>query len=287
MAYVSNDELLIILVEQCAYLYDKASKSYKDERLKENTWKSIAEKLETEPAAAKQRWVNLRDRFVRAYRDYTSQPPSGSAGGCPKTIGFPFFGEMIVACTIYQEKEVSSDVTDSVHITTQEGMVAESETDANDEESFAHFNVGDDGVLSPAQSIEVPIEAPEVQLEEARPEPQRGTTTPKRKKTMQESMNDAISTFTDICKEKLNTAGAENSDLNFMKSVVHDMQALTPKKKLRFKKDLRLISGKCLSIIGISPIPNRDSLGKPKKKNAQAVVNGVWVRNYYSLKNKD
>nr|CAH7740541.1 unnamed protein product [Callosobruchus chinensis] len=137
MAYVSNDELLIILVEQCAYLYDKASKSYKDERLKENTWKSIAEKLETEPAAAKQRWVNLRDRFVRAYRDYTSQPPSGSAGGCPKTIGFPFFGEMILTSSV-------ATLPSTSHITTQEGMVAESETDANDEESFAPFNVGDD-----------------------------------------------------------------------------------------------------------------------------------------------
>nr|CAH7712414.1 unnamed protein product [Callosobruchus chinensis] len=73
----------------------------------------------------------------------------------------------------------------------------------------------------------VPIGAPEV----AGPGPQRGTTTPKRKKTIHESMNDAISTFTDICKQKLNTAGAENSDLNFMKSVVQDMQALMPKKK--------------------------------------------------------
>nr|CAH7717558.1 unnamed protein product [Callosobruchus chinensis] len=253
MAYVSNDELLIILVEQCAYLYDKASKSYKDERLKENTWKSIAEKLETEPAAAKQRWVNLRDRFVRAYRDYTSQPPSGSAGGCPKTIGFPFFGEMMWLAPFIRKRKLTSSVAtlpSTSHITTQEGMVAESETDANDEESLAHFNVGDDGVLSPAQSIEVPIEAPEVQLEEARPEPQRGTTTPKRKKTMHESMNDAISTFTDICKQKLNTAGAENSDLNFMKSVVHDMQALTPKKKLRFKKDSPSTSSPSVTNVG-------------------------------------
>nr|CAI5865987.1 unnamed protein product [Callosobruchus analis] len=77
MAHIANDELLISLVEQCAPLYDKASKAYKDEGLKENAWKTIAEHLKIEPAIAKQRWVNLRDRFVRAYREYTSKLPSG------------------------------------------------------------------------------------------------------------------------------------------------------------------------------------------------------------------
>nr|CAH7712416.1 unnamed protein product [Callosobruchus chinensis] len=135
MAHVGNDELLISLVEQCAHLYDKASKNYKDERLKENAWKSIAEKLKTErkstdfvtsnvllsktphivAAAAKQRWVNLKDRF---------------------------------------------------------------------------FNVGSDGVLSPTHSIEVPELQPN---SEAGPGPQRGTPTTKRKKTIHESMNVAIS----------------------------------------------------------------------------------------------
>nr|CAH7755399.1 unnamed protein product [Callosobruchus chinensis] len=190
MAHVSNDELLIILVEQCAHLYDKASKSYKDERLKENTWKPIAEKLETE------------------------QVPIGVPEVQPEEAG-P--GPQRGTTTPKRKKTIHESMNDAISTFTD--ICKQKLNTAGAENSDLKF--------MKSVSIEVPIGAPEV----AGPGPQRGTTTPKRKKTIHESMNDAISTFTDICKQKLNTAGAENSDLNFMKSVVQDMQALMPKKK--------------------------------------------------------
>ncbi|CAH1986884.1 unnamed protein product [Acanthoscelides obtectus] len=79
-----NDELLIQLVEKCPHIYNKTLKEYKDDKMKENNWLSIAEFLDSEPAIVKKRWDNLRDRFVRAYRQYNTVLPSGSGGETQK-----------------------------------------------------------------------------------------------------------------------------------------------------------------------------------------------------------
>ena len=48
MEQVLFDEILILSVEEKPHVYDKRRASYKDEKMKENTWLSIAASLNTD-----------------------------------------------------------------------------------------------------------------------------------------------------------------------------------------------------------------------------------------------
>ena len=48
MKQVLFDEILILSVEENPHVYDKRRASYKDEKMKENTWLSIAASLNTD-----------------------------------------------------------------------------------------------------------------------------------------------------------------------------------------------------------------------------------------------
>ncbi|KAJ4430282.1 hypothetical protein ANN_22494 [Periplaneta americana] len=48
MEQVLFDEILILSVEENPHVYDKRRASYKDEKMKENTWLSIAASLNTD-----------------------------------------------------------------------------------------------------------------------------------------------------------------------------------------------------------------------------------------------
>ncbi|CAG9836272.1 unnamed protein product [Diabrotica balteata] len=90
------------------------------------------------------------------------------------------------------------------------------------------------------KEIELPQEE-EIIIEYVPPEevlkklPQ-STQTQSRKKAM-DMMTVAAANFNKMCESKLKDAHS-SSDLNFMKSVLEDMKSLTPKNKLKFKKDV-------------------------------------------------
>ncbi|KAJ4439274.1 hypothetical protein ANN_07394 [Periplaneta americana] len=62
MEQVLLDEILILSVEEIPHVYDKRRASYKDEKMKENTWLSIAASLNTDPGYTK--WDHKRNEDV-------------------------------------------------------------------------------------------------------------------------------------------------------------------------------------------------------------------------------
>ncbi|KAL1516311.1 hypothetical protein ABEB36_000230 [Hypothenemus hampei] len=100
------EELLISYVEQSPHLYNKSLKDYKDEGMKQNTWTSIAIKLESEPEKVKKRWENLRNNFVRAYRTYNEKLPSSSAA-VEKRITFLYFRAMLWLAPYIRKENLS------------------------------------------------------------------------------------------------------------------------------------------------------------------------------------
>ncbi|XP_064469884.1 transcription factor Adf-1-like [Ornithodoros turicata] len=76
-------EKLIELVRRFPYLYDLSHPDFKDTQTKENTWKSIGEKLGVTGDVAMKKWVNLRDRYGKLKKDHDGKLRSGAAAVPP------------------------------------------------------------------------------------------------------------------------------------------------------------------------------------------------------------
>ena len=78
-----DTEMLIETVRSFPCLWNMSLREYKDNRVKENAWKKISEKLATSVDDCKRRWKNLRDKFVRE-RKISTKRPTGTSG--PPTV---------------------------------------------------------------------------------------------------------------------------------------------------------------------------------------------------------
>lgn len=64
------------LAEQIALhhnLYDPGHKYYKNPHVSIKSWQEIAAALQTEPDKCREKWKQLRDRYVRAKKKFTSK----------------------------------------------------------------------------------------------------------------------------------------------------------------------------------------------------------------------
>lgn len=74
-----DTSLLIELVQQYCFLYDKTRKDFKDVQKKQNAWQEIAETLNCEVEEVKTRWRTLRERYVRESRIHETNTRSGQS----------------------------------------------------------------------------------------------------------------------------------------------------------------------------------------------------------------
>ncbi|XKL60793.1 hypothetical protein PGB90_007850 [Kerria lacca] len=65
MSMIQGDRILINEVRKYPFIYDQKHENYKDMKLKEETWNTIGATINVKPPDAKNRWRNLRDRYVR------------------------------------------------------------------------------------------------------------------------------------------------------------------------------------------------------------------------------
>lgn len=106
-----GDELLISLVKNYPHLYDKQSKNDKDQLMKNNSWKEIAEIMNMAGklplnyifvqiisclfyflvSECQNRWIRLREKYAREKKKITCIP-SGAEGGYK--IQWPYFSEL-------------------------------------------------------------------------------------------------------------------------------------------------------------------------------------------------
>uniref|UniRef100_A0A6P7GLM4 Uncharacterized protein LOC114339657 n=1 Tax=Diabrotica virgifera virgifera TaxID=50390 RepID=A0A6P7GLM4_DIAVI len=250
-----NDELLIALLEKCPHLYDRCSKDYKDETLKNNSWSFIAEYLESDVAAVKKRWDNMRDRFVRAYREYNAKAPSGSAGGPKKEIDFIYFNIMLWLGPYTRKRKLTSSIAESplvkrkapstnsscsfipVGETSGTQMVFADNTELDISEDIEETVKTE--TEHPQEEIIIeydpPEEVPTHSLHSSQSTPKQSTS----KRNVMDMMCVAAANFSKLCETRLQKKESQSrSDLNFMKSVVEDMKSLTPRNKFKFKKEV-------------------------------------------------
>ena len=74
-----DNEVLIEAVRSFPCIWNMSLREYKDNRVKENAWSKVSQKLGTSIDDSKRRWKNLRDKFVRE-RKFTIKRPTGTSG---------------------------------------------------------------------------------------------------------------------------------------------------------------------------------------------------------------
>ncbi|RZC32160.1 transcription factor Adf-1-like, partial [Asbolus verrucosus] len=195
----SIDELLVSIVQNHQNLYNKQNEHYKDEEHKRNSWLFIAKSLEMDADTAKKRWDNLRDRFVRAYRDYCDNPEAAI-----KASKFKLFDQMLWLAPYIRKRRITSTIaatqkklntlfstSDVINSETQDTINLKTEIQSASSETTLHESYDyDDGLLASSASFSE--------------------------------------------QEKIEN----KSDHYFMMSIIHDCQSLSPRKKLKFKRDV-------------------------------------------------
>ncbi|KAJ3655674.1 hypothetical protein Zmor_014795 [Zophobas morio] len=205
---VDADEYLVSLIAKHPGIYDKRSDYYKDYIRKQQSWDSIASQLNLDAESVRKRWENLRDRFVRVYREYTA-----SSNNPMVKNKFKLFDHMLWLAPHIRKRRMTSsvfvmktkvapqfslndDTQSSDNHETKESVNVKAETQSNASDITYHESyLEDDAMLSSTSAA------------------------------------DGISQPTE-------SEIPNKSDHYFMMSVVHDCQAMRPRKKLKFKKDV-------------------------------------------------
>ncbi|XP_066256811.1 transcription factor Adf-1-like [Euwallacea similis] len=71
---MSQEDLLIVLVQKFPLLFDKASKDFKDVNKKNNAWKTIANEMSISVEDVQKLWRYLREKFAKERRTLSSTP---------------------------------------------------------------------------------------------------------------------------------------------------------------------------------------------------------------------
>ncbi|KAJ4437120.1 hypothetical protein ANN_17255 [Periplaneta americana] len=177
-----------------------------------NCWKGY-EGLDV-PETVKKKWDNLRDRFVRALRDSTAIPPSGS-GAPQKKNNFSLYNSMLWLAPYIRKRKMTSTVS-SLDVTPSTSVEATSEA----------IHLSDDA----STSTESPAPMQESSLggsfqEEFRP----------KRANLHDTLSKVVNSFTSFVATREYSGP---SDLNFMKSVLEDMKMIPHKDKFKFKKEV-------------------------------------------------
>ncbi|XP_025263015.1 transcription factor Adf-1-like [Camponotus floridanus] len=89
---VSGDALLISLVRDHPYLYNKELTDFKDAIKKQNAWVEIASIMNMTVEECQTRWIRLRERYSREKKQQQEETTTGS--GVSKRKTFEFFDNM-------------------------------------------------------------------------------------------------------------------------------------------------------------------------------------------------
>ena len=103
------DEKLIAEVQKYRNLYDQKQNDYKDREKTENTWKTIAEELETSSEFCKSRWKTLKILFARERAKRKN--PSGA--GSKRRQPWALFDHMSWIADFMQTRKRCSNVKSS------------------------------------------------------------------------------------------------------------------------------------------------------------------------------
>nr|XP_012216318.1 PREDICTED: transcription factor Adf-1-like isoform X2 [Linepithema humile] len=89
---IDGDALLISLVRDYPYIYNKELTDFKDTFKKQNAWTEIASILNMTVDECQSRWTRLRERYTREKKQRQEETTTGSGASKRKT--FEFFNNM-------------------------------------------------------------------------------------------------------------------------------------------------------------------------------------------------
>uniref|UniRef100_A0A6P7H8K1 Uncharacterized protein LOC114347537 n=1 Tax=Diabrotica virgifera virgifera TaxID=50390 RepID=A0A6P7H8K1_DIAVI len=105
-------EMLISLIRGYPHLYDKANRNFKDQHMKENSWKKIAEEVEMIAKDCQRPWTNLRNKYGREKKAL----PSSS--GAPATPQWEYFDSMSFIKTYIKPRNTHTRTAEIAKTTT-------------------------------------------------------------------------------------------------------------------------------------------------------------------------
>ncbi|XP_051165606.1 uncharacterized protein LOC127284275 [Leptopilina boulardi] len=129
---VSVDEIIIFLVKERSYLYDKSSYSYKNNDKKNNAWEEIAQQVfeitgtPITAEKAKNKWEYFKTKYSEQRKDIAVYIPSGSAATKNPNIKWKYYN-----CMLFLEKHVTHRQTDSSYKLTDDEWKGEEKNDIN------------------------------------------------------------------------------------------------------------------------------------------------------------
>lgn len=97
------DGQIIDLVGKKRFLYDKKEKLYRNNKIKAEAWKNIAEELGTGVDVLEKRWKSLRDQFSRELKRRNNKS-SGSAGSPPR-MKFKYYERLLFLKDTYTPRK--------------------------------------------------------------------------------------------------------------------------------------------------------------------------------------
>ena len=75
------EERLCELVRNYCHIFDVSSPGHRDKHLVQNSWEEIGRELNVPWTVAKEKWRQVRDRFVRAHNKSASKRSGDAADG--------------------------------------------------------------------------------------------------------------------------------------------------------------------------------------------------------------
>ncbi|XP_039249630.2 transcription factor Adf-1-like [Styela clava] len=129
---MSFEELLINEVQARPCLYDMSRQDYRDMNLKSNNWEEIGALLDVTGQQAKEKWKNLRDKFVKIKNKHESIR-FGAPGSVAINTKWELFDNMSFLDSFVQHRKTASNFDPDV---TQSAVIEEEEVARSSNDTF-------------------------------------------------------------------------------------------------------------------------------------------------------
>ncbi|XP_062542429.1 uncharacterized protein LOC134210392 [Armigeres subalbatus] len=86
---------LINCIKKCPVIFAKSEKLFRNNIKKDAAWRKVAEEMQMSEKKVKNKWKNLRDRFVKENREVTRTSNSGAGQDDVYVSNWPLYSELL------------------------------------------------------------------------------------------------------------------------------------------------------------------------------------------------
>ncbi|CAG9822835.1 unnamed protein product [Phaedon cochleariae] len=238
MEKIVNDGQLIELVRQFSVLYDPKNREYKNNEVKSNAWKTIAEVMNASVADCEARWISLRTIYSRESKKVRTTP-TGSAATKP----WRWLEEMAFLSAYMRRRQTRGNVqtvgppepSPSTSETSSENpwdsiSIITGETESQEEDPILETsNIEEDSPIPEISQTSTPSSTPSMTTMRNERSKRKRTTSTTTTTELMETINKAWGTFDAAFQQKNNSQDNDNADTTFGKMVGLELSEIKDK----------------------------------------------------------